>query len=150
VLTKTGHVPLWRVVSMRKTMEKNPQIWWLMIMFPIYICLYVSYLMLTINSRYTNIPYFQTSKYDIADSISRKCPYVLKSPIDQQLCQVSPGRSDSSVDMVPRRSWLGRVSTVDDAPDVFPEFGRPKCWLKTYVYNVFIMFIFIYLVSHST
>ena len=22
-------------------------------------------------------------------------PYVLKSPIDQQLCQVSPGRSDS-------------------------------------------------------
>ena len=74
-----------------------------MIMFRI--CLYVSYFMLTINSRYTNIPYFQTSKYHIADSISRKCPCVLKSPIDQQLRQVSEaGRSDSSVDMVPRRS----------------------------------------------
>ena len=72
--------------------------------------------MLTINSRYTNIPYFQTSKYDIADSISRKCPYVLKSPIDQQLCQVSPGRSDSSVDMVP-----GEVDW-----DVFPQWMMPR------------------------
>ena len=110
VLTKTGHVPLWRVVSIRKTMENPTNLMVDDHVSTMFICFLFNVDHKFKIYRYTNIPYFQTSKYHIADSISRKCPRVSWNlPWEPQLCQVSPGRSDTSVDMVPRRSWLGRL-----------------------------------------
>lgn len=78
VLTKTGHVPLWRVVSIRKTMEKPTNLMVDDHVSNMFICFLFNVDHKFKIYRYTNIPYFQTSKYHLADSPGNApgCPQI--------------------------------------------------------------------------
>ena len=100
--------------------------------------------MLTINSRYTDIPTYLIFRHP-------NIKLLILSPgnahVSSNLPLINNSVRSHLDDLTVRLTWCpGEVDW-----DVFPQgmmprmcfqsldmFGRPKCWLKTYVYNVYI------------